>query len=76
METHQEQEIADLNHLDVRPIQEYHYRLMDEYGKYIVNVYFKRNKQGRVVRNTTFHFRTNKWGVVRNEQELTKLIKS
>lgn len=75
MDQHQVQEIADSLHLDVRPVQEYHYRLMDEWGKYIVDVYFKRNKQGRIVRNTTFHFRTQKWGQVWNEKDLIKLIK-
>lgn len=69
------EEFASNESLDVRPINEYQYRLMDEWGKYILDVYFKKNKRGEVVKNSVLCWATNKWSVANTTEELKKLIK-
>lgn len=71
------QEFADKNGLDVRQIEPWHYRLMDEYGRYIVDVFIKKDKRGDIVKNTVCNMKSKKkkWGVVHNHQELKQFIK-
>lgn len=54
------EEFALENKLDVREVNPYHYRLLDEYGKYVFDIFFK-FKGGRVIRNATHVWKTNKW---------------
>ena len=69
------QDFADENDLDVREIQSYHYRLMSsKNGKYIMDVYFKKNKRGRIVKNSTFKFDGEKWGEATTTEDLKKLL--
>lgn len=67
------QEFANANRLDVREIKEYHLRLMDEWGKYILDVYIS-HKKGRIVRNATLQWKTGKWHRPRTTAELKKLL--
>lgn len=74
MTQEQIQNFANENDLDVRPIQDYHYRLMNSVGKYILDVYFKRNKNGVIVKNSVLNWRNNRWSVAHNLEDLNKLI--
>lgn len=69
------QRFADSNNLDVRPIMDYHFRLMDTYGNFVLDVYIKRNKGGVIVKNTVLQWRTKKWFVAKNQKDLNKLIR-
>lgn len=68
------EEFAIENNLDLRVIEFYHLRLINSLGKYILDVFIKRNKNGNIVRNTTFCFKTKKWSVSYNTNDLQKLI--
>lgn len=48
---------------------------MDTYGNFVLDVYIKRNKVGKIVKNTVLQWRTKKWFVVKNQKELNKLIR-
>ena len=75
METHEVQSIADRSQVDVRIIEKWHWRLMDIYGAYVIDVYFKRNKAGQVIRNTTFDWRTERWGQLNSRGQLIERLK-
>ena len=57
METWEVETFAAKNKLDVREIEKWHYRLMDEFGDWVLDVYFKRNDNGRVIKNTTMQWK-------------------
>lgn len=67
------QDFADSHKLDVKQIEFYHFRLLNEYGKFILDIYIKR-KNGRIIRNTVLQWRTNKWLVAHNKKDLEKLL--
>lgn len=48
---------------------------MDIYGKYVIDVYFKRNKMGRVIKNTTFDWNTQKFGELHSGGQLVAKLK-
>lgn len=54
----------------------YHIRLINPIGKYIIDIYFKHNKQLQIVRNTFFIHKTQTWGVFQNETHLLNTINS
>lgn len=68
------QDFASENNLDVRPVQPYHLRLMDEYGNYVLDVYIKR-KKGRIVQNSVLKWKGEVWSVAHTPQDLQKLLK-
>lgn len=67
------QEVADEMKLDVREMQSYHLRLLNRWGKPIVDVYIKR-KKGRIVQNTVMNWKKNRWTTAKNQQELKNII--
>ena len=67
------QQFADKHGLDVKPIQTYHYRLVDSLGRNILDVYFKRQK-GRIVRNVVYQCKTQTYSVAKNTNDLLKLL--
>lgn len=75
METYEVQSIADDSQVDVRIIEKWHWRLMDIYGKYVIDVYFKRNKTGEVIRNTTFDWQSERWGLCNSKGQLIARLK-
>ncbi len=81
MNQDQVQEFASQNSLDVRVIaygrqnKPNHIRLMDSWGNYVTDVYFKHTKSGiNKSYNRVFHHKTHRWGEVHNEQELKQFI--
>lgn len=68
------QEFANENSLDVRPLQPWHFRLMDEWGKYVLDVFIKRNKNGNIVKNTVHRWSNDKWYECRSPKDLLALI--
>lgn len=74
MEQEEVQDFAIAHDLDVREIESYHYRLMDSFGEYVLDVYFKRTKGGNISRNAVLQWKTNKWFKINTQQELLKLI--
>lgn len=74
MNQQQIEEWACEHDLDVRPVQYYHYRLMNSQGEYILDIYFKENKGGNIVRNSTLQWKTNKWFTPRSLKDLEKLL--
>ena len=68
------QEIADENNLDVRVLSDVHYRLLDNYGNYKFDVYFKHNKMGAIKWNTILRWESQKWLKVTTADEFLKLI--
>lgn len=71
------QRIADENALDVREIEPWHYRLMDIYGNYIFDVFFKMNKnKTQVLYNTTKVWSTGKWEKLYGKKDFEKLLKT
>lgn len=61
------------NNLDIRIIQPHHHRLMDIYGKYILDVYFK-TKKGIVVKNSVLQWSTEDWYSINTLEELKNLL--
>jgi len=68
------QDFADENNLDVRQIQTYHWRLLNEFGKYVLDVYFKKNKRGVIIKNSVLKWESEKWTEAKNVDELKKLL--
>ena len=62
------------NKLDVREINPYQYRLMDRYGEYVLDVYFKKNKRGEIIRNSVLQWKGENWTVANTVEELKALI--
>ena len=52
-----------------------HIRLQNDYGKPILDIYFKYNKKREVLRNTYFIHKTEAWGVIKDEGNLVNLLK-
>lgn len=75
MEQEEVQRFADSHNLDVRPIEEYHYRLLDKFEEPIIDVFFKRTKAGAISRNAVLQFSTKKWTFAKNQKDLSRLIK-
>lgn len=75
MEPEEVQRFASSHSLDVRKIEDYHYRLLDQFSEPILDVFFKRTKAGAISRNAVFQFSTKKWAVARNQNELNRLMK-
>ena len=70
------QNFADENKLDVKPLDKSHWRLEDQWGKKIIDIYFKWNKRHtEVKKNTVMHWKSNKWTVAYDLNQLAKLIK-
>ena len=69
------QEYADSRCLDVRELERWHYRLMDMYGRYVVDVYIKKAKNGSIERNRVFNHIKKRWGIIHNEQQLSHFLK-
>jgi len=74
MTTQEIQSFADKHSLDVRPMNSHQHRLMGEYGDYILDVYFKKNKHGEVIKNSVLHWSTGKWHVIHDIKQLEKLL--
>lgn len=74
MKQEEVQELATEYSLDVRIIQPNHYRLLNEYGKYILDVYFKKNRAGKILRNSILDWRNNSWAVIKTREELKDII--
>ena len=70
----QVQEFADENNLDVSLKSDVHYRLLDEYGAFILDVYFKHNKKGIVIRNSVLKWSTQKWYKINTTDELKNIF--
>lgn len=69
------QEFADKNRLDVREVNPWQLRLMNEYGKYILDIYIKKNKiKTKVLQNRVLKWSNEKWYTCTNPKELQKLI--
>jgi hypothetical protein len=69
------EEFALQNKLDVREMNPYQFRLLNENGKYILDIYFKRHKNSnRIIKNSTLQWKTNKWYFPKQINELKKLI--
>jgi pyruvate-formate lyase-activating enzyme len=64
------QEYANENNLDVKPIQDNHYRLVNQQGEFIWDIYFKKNKKGKIVKNSVLNWRKNKWFVAMSLSDL------
>jgi len=67
-------EFASQNNLDVRPL-DHAYRLINSKGKYLIDIYFKKKRNGEIIRNSAFYHKNQSWGLVHNLQELKKYIK-
>lgn len=74
MDKFQIQEIASSKYLDVRPLSDVHYRLMDEYETYVFDVYIKHAKNGKIKWNTVLKWSTGKWSKVTTENEFLTLF--
>lgn len=74
MEQDEVQRFADSHSLDVRPVEPWHYRLMDTYGNPVLDVFFKRTKAGAISRNRVFQFSTRKWAIAYNQKDLNRLM--
>lgn len=47
------QEFATAHDLDVRPLEKWHWRLLNPYGKFVIDIFFKKDKKtGKILRNT------------------------
>lgn len=69
------QQFADENCLDVRKLEDWHYRLMGEYGDYVLDVYIKRKgRTKRIVNNKVHQWKTGRWVDCRKVSDLEKLI--
>lgn len=68
-------EWATENNLDVRPIQDNHYRLLDEYGVFVLDVYFKKNKKGRIIKNSVLQWSSQKWTTANSTSDLEILCR-
>lgn len=75
METYEVQEIADINQVDVRIIEKWHWRLIDVWGNWVIDIYFKRDKMGRVERNTVKYWKGERWGQIFTKKELEAILK-
>jgi len=75
METDEVQRFADSHNLDVRPIEPWHFRLLDTYGTPVLDVFFKRTKAGCIKHNRVFQFSTRKWAFANNQKDLNRLMK-
>lgn len=76
MEKLEIQEFARKNNLDIREVQDNHWRLLDEYGEFALDIYFKKNKKGKIVKNSTLNWKTEKWFYPTSINELQSIIKS
>ena len=70
------QEIANENNLDVRILSDVHYRLMDNYGNYKFDVYFKHHKRRpqEIVHNSILKWESQRWFKINTADEFLKLI--
>lgn len=75
------QDFASENKLDVRPMsqgrggRDNHLRLMDTFGEYIVDVYFRSTRAGTYKKtNKIFIFKNHQWSVIQNKEELKNKI--
>lgn len=69
------QEWANEHKLDVMPINgNIHWRLLDNYGEYVLDVYFKKNKRGEIIRNSVLQWKGENWTVANTVEELKALI--
>lgn len=68
------QTFASQNNLDLRLIQKNHLRLTDEYENFILDVYIKKNKKGRIVKNSTLQWKSGKWFTPNSQEELLRLL--
>lgn len=64
------QEFAIENKLDVRPIQPWHHRLLDEYEEPVLDVFFKAKRTA----NRIFSFKVRKWYMVSKTKELKNYV--
>lgn len=67
MEATNIQLLADETRCDLRIIEPWHYRLLDEYGNYVVDIYIKKDKRGDVIKNTLYEWGKFRWGVVKGD---------
>ena len=68
--------IADDFNLEIKSFGGRQYRLIDDAGNWILDIYFKMNKQKtKVIRNAIFIWSKDKWDEVENIKELTQLLK-
>lgn len=66
--------IASENGFDVRQLDTSHFRLLDNYGMYKFDVYFKHNKKGAILRNSILKWNTQKWFRINSSDEFLKII--
>lgn len=64
---------CDKNNFDLRKIQEWHFRVLDEYNSFVLDVYIKRNKNGNIQKNTVKSWKNNKWYICHSVKDLEKL---
>ena len=50
-----------------------HSRLIDEYGNYVLDVYFKHNKQG-IKHNMVFNWEKQSWSKIKTLEELHNIL--
>ena len=74
MEKYEIQQFSSKNNLDVREIQFNHWRLLDEYGDFVLDVYFKQNKRGEIIKNSVLQWKTKKWFYPIDLEQLEKLL--
>lgn len=74
MDVQEIEEIAGFKRLDVREINPWQLRLMDEWGKYVFDVYIKK-KRGRILWNSILIWKGERWTKVHNGEEFRALIK-
>lgn len=67
------EELASEYNLDVRPL-DHAYRLIDSKGIYLIDIYFKRNKRGEIVKNSAYSHKKKSWGVIKTLEELKTYI--
>lgn len=68
------QDIAFQYDLDIRELSGVHFRLLDIYGNYKFDVYFKHNKKGEIIRNSILKWESQKWFKITTADEFLKLI--
>lgn len=62
------------NSLNVKKINDRQLRLSNKQGVNIFDIYFKRNKHGKVTRNSVLRWGYQKWFYIHTVQELKELL--
>lgn len=70
------QEWAERNNLDVRVIAgnpAHHFRLIDGFGEYVLDIYIKLNKRRNIDSNSVLIWENKSWHKITTKGELQKL---